>query len=141
MWVNGLFVNNPIGKPKSKKKKIEGDVKIRAEKDNKGRYTGRIRFSFYNTGFDVLKNVKYVQVSDVGKEPGLVIFRFFDEKTYKKTYTVCGTKGAKKPYSVFFTMTPTAEQEKIFRSKWVNGAFTLYYNERHGLYFIELEES
>ena len=85
----------------------------------------------------MLRDIKYVQVSDVVKMPGMIVFRLFNEKMYKKTYKVRHSN-AKTPASCCFTMTPAPEQEKIFRSKWMNKECALKYDSECGMYFIEI---
>ena len=118
------------------------DVKITLNKTGKERKKMEIRFGFLNNAYTFFEDYNYLQVSSVEKAEKNKRERIYflpSEEREPGSNKIC--KSQKSSINSFFLFTPTEQEEKIFRSKWVNYTFKLKFDEKHGgLPFIEKEQ-
>ena len=110
------------------------DVRVTLNKSGGNRHV--IRFGFLNQGARVFAKSKYIEVSDVEKLPNRIYFRVFDEKVNPNVHVLSNNYKSRSK-NLYTSMTPSEKAEKIYRMKWINGTYTLKFDEECSLYYIE----
>lgn len=134
MDINELFDNRQVKKASNPRLY---DVRITLNKCGGDRFA--IRFGFLNNAVKAFKGKSYVQVSKVEKLPTKIYFRLFDSRANLDAHKLC-TNSHSEISNLYTTITPTAEAEKIYRTKWIGKDFKIKFDEGFGLYYIELNE-
>lgn len=134
MNINDLFDNRQVKRISSPRLY---DVRITLNKCGGDRFA--IRFGFLNEAVRAFKGKSYAQVSKVEKLPTKIYFKLFDNKANLDAHKLC-TNSHSETSNLYMTITPTAEAEKIYRTKWIGKDFKIKFDASYGLYYIELSE-
>lgn len=92
-----------------------------------------------NESIKAFNGKSYIQVSKVEKMPDRIYFRLFDNREYIDTHKLV-TNSKATTSNLYTTITPTSNEEKIYRAKWINKEFKLCRDENNELFYIELEK-
>lgn len=115
------------------------DVRITLNKNGSG---GRmaIRFGLINAAAEEGKKHGFAEASnDLNLLKNRIYFLFHDAKTGSNVHQLSASKSRNgSPCAgLYFTVTPSAEEEKIYRMNWIGKTYKLQYDEDYELYFIE----
>ena len=108
------------------------DVKITVYKSGRADGGCVVRFGFINKAGEIFKKGINAEATDVEKMRNKVYFRSSEEKEHSKMYKLSSDAST----CSYFSFTPTAEAEKIYRALWLNKEFKLEYDEECEMYYI-----
>lgn len=133
--INDIWSDNII---RSRSTKRTYDIRVTLNKRGEGERMA-IRFGFINKAFTAFKGYEYIEPSDIEKLQDRIYFRGFKDKpeNNRNAHKLCCGDSAK---SLYITITPTKNGDKIYRMKWVGGTFHIKYDEQNKLYYIEINK-
>ena len=131
MNIDELF-DNRTARTKCTQKRTY-DVRISLNK--KGDHFS-IRFGFINESLKAIGNRTYAQVSNVSLCRDKIYFKFWDRKEYLDVHKLTSSNKSGNT-SLYTTITPDGNEEKIYRSDWIGKVFNIKYDELSGYYYIE----
>ena len=134
--INEIFDNRKSGSRTTANPRTY-DVRITLNKSGSKGFV--VRFGFLNESIKAFIGKSYIQVSKVEKLPDRIYFRLFDNREYIDTHKLVTNSKAATSY-LYMTITPTSNEEKIYRAKWINKEFRLHRDENNELFYIELEK-
>lgn len=125
---------------KEHKTKANYDVRITIQ-NTKDRVT-RLRFGLTNKAAKVFSPYKYLAVSSLEKCKDRIYLDGVSEKDGRMAWKInLANKGksAKEFPSLEIKITPEPNEEKAYRSKWINIPLVLQYDKDNNLYYVERE--
>lgn len=131
-----MFIDHNTKKANTKIKR-NYDVKITLNKSGRADGGFVVRFGFINKAGEVFKKGMFVEATDIEKMRDKIYFKSSEEKEHAKMYKLSSDA----PTCSYFSFTPTAEAEKVYRTLWLNKEFKLKYDEECEMYYIELGEN
>ena len=117
---------------------IQYDVRITGKLDNT-RSNQQVRFAFAGKAYDVLRDVEYIEVSNIQKCKTRIYFMpaFEKKKGARQTHKLLhSTSDAKSHWSCYTCITPTKSEKEEYVS-WIGGRYMINIDEENRLYYIE----
>lgn len=117
------------------------DVKVTLNRRGEGKNMA-IRFSFRRKAAEVFSRMSCIEISSVKKSPKRIYFKVYEEDGAKlraqgrRAFKLCVNTNSKSNCR-YAMLTPIGGEEKIYRMNWVNNTYSIEYDEKYGLYYIE----